>query len=114
MFYVDSFWNSSSCLLVKSHKPKSLSSDKVLQLWDTSSDGLPSWDSRKTLPLNLQKQGQCLGKQETSLDAVFLLICIKTKASIFSAKCRDLNKSAFSNRNCSISSFTDVLICMYI
>lgn len=64
MFYVDAFWNISSCLLTKSHKPKRLSSVKVLQLWDSSSDGLPCWDTQKALPLNPRKQGQCLGKQE--------------------------------------------------
>lgn len=76
---------------MKTHKTKSLSSVKALQLWDSSSDGLPSWSTQTTLPLNPRKQGQCLGKQEAGLDAVFPLVCTKIKAPNFSVKSSDLN-----------------------
>lgn len=74
------------------HKPKSLSSVKALALWNSSSDGLPSWGTQKALPLNPRTQEQCLGKQKANLDAVVPLVCSKIKASNFSVKWSDLNK----------------------
>lgn len=87
------------------HKPKTLSLVKLLQHWDSSSDGLPGRGPPKAFLLNPRKQGKCLGKREASLDAVFPLVCTN-----FSEKWSDLNMSAFSSGNCSVSSFSDVLV----